>query len=138
MQNTFPTYWISRDDKGRWTWKFLAADGDFIAQSSKKYPSQQECGKAIKLLRESTSVAIFATIDDVEIGPAVETKSEDSKAEPLELSASQMVSDSEEEAEEPADAPAETPAAGGKSPGDLVNIHFRRLQRESGTKIADI
>jgi uncharacterized protein YegP (UPF0339 family) len=135
MQNTFPTYWISRDDKGRWTWKFLAADGDFIAQSSKKYPSQQECAKAIKLLRESTSVAIFATIDDVEAGPA-EVRGDDAKAEPLELSESQMVDESEETADaEPAAEPA-APAA--KSPGDLVNIHFRRLQRESGTKIADI
>ena len=136
MQNTFPTYWIARDDKGRWTWKFLAADGDFIAQSSKKYPSQQECAKAIKLLRESTSVAIFATIDDVETTPS-ETKAEEGRAEPLELSESQMVSDSEQ-ADETAEQAADAPAAGGKSPGDLVNIHFRRLQRESGTKIADI
>jgi uncharacterized protein YegP (UPF0339 family) len=135
MQNTFPTYWISRDDKGRWTWKFLAADGDFIAQSSKKYPSQQECARAIKMLRESTSVAIFATIDDVETAPA-ETRAEEAKAEPLELSESQMVAESEQ-AEEAAE-PGDEPQAGGKSPGDLVNIHFRRLQRESGTKIADI
>jgi uncharacterized protein YegP (UPF0339 family) len=135
MQNTFPTYWISRDDKGRWTWKFLAADGDFIAQSSKKYPSQQECAKAIKLLRESTSVAIFATIDDVEAGPS-EARSDDAKAEPLELSEEQMVDESETTAEEEPAAEAAAPSA--KSPGDLVNIHFRRLQRESGTKIADI
>jgi len=135
MQNTFPTYWISRDDKGRWTWKFLAADGDFIAQSSKKYPSQQECARAIKMLRESTSVAIFATIDDVETAPA-EVRTDEAKTEPLELSESQMVAESEE-AEEAIEA-GDEPQAGGKSPGDLVNIHFRRLQRESGTKIADI
>lgn len=65
QQNPFPAYWIFRDDRGRWSWKFAGADGNFIAASSTHYRSQQECARAIQLMRQATSAAIFGTLDDV-------------------------------------------------------------------------
>jgi uncharacterized protein YegP (UPF0339 family) len=66
VQSPFPTFWVYRDDKGSWRWKFAVAEGEFSAESSGHYSSPQDCAQAIKHLQASRAVAIFGSLEDLE------------------------------------------------------------------------
>ncbi len=69
MKSPFPAYWIFADERGQWSWKFATATGELIAASRHSYATQQECVGAIQLMRSTTNLATFGTIEDVEGSP---------------------------------------------------------------------
>ena len=67
MKSPFPAYWIFSDERGLWSWKFATGAGELIAASRHSYPNQQECVRAIQLLRSTNNLATFGTIDEVDL-----------------------------------------------------------------------
>lgn len=67
MKSPFPAYWIFADDRGLWSWKFATTAGEVVATSRHSYATQQDCVRAIQLMRATNSLATFGTIEDVEI-----------------------------------------------------------------------
>ncbi len=67
MKSPFPAYWIFTDDRGQWSWKFAAGSGELIAASRHSYSTQQECVRAIQLMRSTNNLATFGTIEDVDM-----------------------------------------------------------------------
>ncbi len=45
-------FYISKDAKGEWRWKFVAKNSKIIAISSESYHNLSDCEHGIKLLKE--------------------------------------------------------------------------------------
>jgi uncharacterized protein YegP (UPF0339 family) len=63
MATAFPMYWIYRERDGRWSWKFALSPQEPTAESCKRYGSRQECASAIKLLINTSSATVYATLE---------------------------------------------------------------------------
>ena len=61
----FPSYWMFRDNAGRWRWNFAGAGGTVIAASSVAYFHKEGCIRAIGTMRGSANVPVWGPETDV-------------------------------------------------------------------------
>ncbi len=49
---------ISKDNKGEWRWKFVAANGETIASSSEGYTRKATCERSIEIIKTNGPAAV--------------------------------------------------------------------------------
>lgn len=60
----FPSYWIYRDARGEWRWKYDARNGETIAVSSEGYVRKQDCQHGIDLMKASHASEVWIPTED--------------------------------------------------------------------------
>jgi uncharacterized protein YegP (UPF0339 family) len=56
---TFPSYWMYRDNRGEWRWRYDASNGRTIAVSSEGYVKRVDCRHGISLMQASATSPVF-------------------------------------------------------------------------------
>lgn len=52
---TYPSYWLYKDAKKEWRWRYDASNGQTIAVSSESYKKRSDCERGIQIMRESSA-----------------------------------------------------------------------------------
>ncbi|HYE28342.1 MAG TPA: DUF1508 domain-containing protein [Allosphingosinicella sp.] len=60
----FPSYWIYRDSRGEWRWRYDASNGRTIAVSSEGYVRKVDCERGIEIMKASSNSEVWIpTVD---------------------------------------------------------------------------
>lgn len=55
----YPSYWMYRDGRGEWRWRYDAKNAETLAVSSEGYVRRSDCRHAISLMQASASSPIW-------------------------------------------------------------------------------
>lgn len=61
----FPSYWMYRDNKKEWRWRYDARNGETIAVSSEGYINRADCQRGINIMKASGDSPTWMPNDDV-------------------------------------------------------------------------
>ncbi len=67
MSRPFPSYWIYRDQRNEWRWRYDASNGLTIAVSSESYKNKADCMRGIEIMKASASGEVWGTRDDIDV-----------------------------------------------------------------------
>lgn len=64
MDRPYPSYWIYRDTRGEWRWRYDASNGRTIAVSSESYVRKADCERGIEIMKASRNSEVWIpTVD---------------------------------------------------------------------------
>lgn len=55
----YPSYWMYKDTRGEWRWRYDASNGRTIFESSEGYHNKSDCFRGIELAKSSASVPVW-------------------------------------------------------------------------------
>lgn len=61
----FPSYWMYRDNKKEWRWRYDASNGETISVSSESYKRRVDCERGIEIMKNSKNSPTWMPLDDV-------------------------------------------------------------------------
>lgn len=62
-ERTYPSYWMYKDERGEWRWRYDASNGKTIAVSSESYKKRTDCERGIEIMQESSASLTWLPAD---------------------------------------------------------------------------
>jgi uncharacterized protein YegP (UPF0339 family) len=59
----YPSYWMYKDNRGEWRWKYDASNYETIAVSSEGYKNRRDCDRSITIMKGSSDSPIWMPND---------------------------------------------------------------------------
>ncbi|ANM12829.1 MULTISPECIES: YegP family protein [unclassified Rhizobium] len=60
---TYPSYWMYKDARNEWRWKYDASNAETIAVSSEGYVKRSDCERSIEIMKASSGSAVWFPSD---------------------------------------------------------------------------
>jgi uncharacterized protein YegP (UPF0339 family) len=62
-QRPYPSFWLYKDNQGKWRWTYDASNAETIAVSSESYNRRRDCERGIEIMRMSTRAPTWMPTD---------------------------------------------------------------------------
>jgi uncharacterized protein YegP (UPF0339 family) len=59
----FPSYWMYKDNQGKWRWRYDASNAETIAVSSESYNRRADCERGIAIMKASYNSPVWLPTD---------------------------------------------------------------------------
>ncbi|TBY04517.1 YegP family protein [Rhizobium laguerreae] len=60
---TYPSYWMYKDARNEWRWKYDASNAKTIAVSSEGYVKRADCERSIEIMKASNGSLVWLPSD---------------------------------------------------------------------------
>lgn len=59
----YPSYWMYKDARNEWRWRYDARNGLTIAVSSEGYKTRKDCERSIEIMKASASSEVWIPVE---------------------------------------------------------------------------
>jgi len=67
VKRPFPSYWMYKDNKNEWRWRYNASNGLIISVSSESYINKADCERGIEIMKDSAKSPVWMPTELVNV-----------------------------------------------------------------------